>query len=113
MAGAVSWPLNRTCPRFHWKRPNMPLQENSARDGLKQPLSCFLAHIKHLAFLNMKTQDASMENFVISEHCVIFVACQRGVCHATCIFYNLTHFTTHLSLRKVTGSTVTQFLMRA
>jgi len=40
----------------------------------------------------MKMQDASMENFETSQHCVIFVARQRGIRHAAGILYNLTHF---------------------
>lgn len=92
----------------------MPLQENSARGRLYQPLPDFLVYIKCLTFLNMKIQNASMENVVTCEHCVILLAHQRGqrgICHAEGIFHDLTHFA-HLlphclSLRKITGTKVT------
>lgn len=91
----------------------MPLQENSAHRRLYQPLPYFLVYIKRLTFLNMKIQNASVENVVTYEHCVILVHLrgQRGICHAEGIFHYLTHFT-HLlphclSLRKITGSKVT------
>lgn len=81
MAEVVSWPLNQTCPRCHWKRLNKHLEENSAGERSYQHLLYLLVHIKSLAVLSRKTQAASVTGFVTHEHCVNFIAHQREECN--------------------------------
>lgn len=77
MAEVVSWPLSQTCPRCHWKRLNMHLEENDAGERSYQHLLYLLVHTKRSAVLSMEIQTASIKGFVTYGHCANFIAHQR------------------------------------
>lgn len=88
MAEVVGWPLSQTCPRCHWRRPNMHLQANGAGEtSLQHPSAPRGTH-------STEQESTACPGETVCDLwtlCKLYCTPQTGICPVTGISHSLTH----------------------